>query len=202
VTPDEYMRQIVEPTINEMAANPSSKRHAFLACLATFHTLDHLAGNRRKAVVRGEYRRLSPAFAAVDRLAHAAGGKSSADRRLSSHSGGAPGDEWRRAHKLVNAAAEFLRNKIRELDSLQDQPSNDTYYVVIPFDRNADGDIRPGAVQEAISAGAAERRARALAAEHVGAVAFSRRGDPVTGEFEDPIVLARFGEVDLSALGG
>jgi hypothetical protein len=106
------------------------------------------------------------------------------------------------AHKHVDAAADFLRGKIRELDSPRDQPTNDTYYVVIPFDRNADGDIRPGAAQEAISAAAAERRARALAVEHGGAVAFSRCGDPVTGDFEDPIVLAQFGEVDLSALGG
>jgi hypothetical protein len=40
------------------------------------------------------------------------------------------------------------------------------------------------------------------AQEASSAVAFSRCGDPVTGDFEDPIVLARFGEVDLSALGG
>ena len=30
----------------------------------------------------------------------------------------------------------------------------------------------------------AERRARALLAEHVGSVAFSRTGNPATGEFE------------------
>jgi hypothetical protein len=222
VTPDEYIRQIVEPTIKEMVANRSSMRHAFVACLATFHTLDYLAGNRRRAVVRGEYRRLSPAFAAIDRIAHAGGGKQSGDRRprTGAHArpfpgdersfamdafaglGGAPGDQWMQACRLVNAAAEFLKNKIRELDSQQDQPTNDTYYVVIPFDRNADGDVRAGRAQEAISAVAAERRARALAAEHIGALAFSRRGDPVTGDFEDPVVLAQFGEVDLSALGG
>ena len=195
------MRQIVEPTINEMAANRSSMRHAVIACLAIFHTLDYLAGSRRKAVVRGEFRRLSPAFAAVDRIAHAADRKSPGDRRAPPR-GGAPGDEWMQAHRHVNAAAGFLRNKIRELDSPRDHPARDTYYVVIPFDRNADGDIRPGAAQEAINAAAAERRARALAAEHGGAVAFSRCGDPETGEFGDPVVLARFGEVDLSALGG
>jgi hypothetical protein len=56
--------------------------------------------------------------------------------------------------------------------------------------------------QEAISAVAAGRRARALAAEHAGAIAFSRRGDPATGEFQDATILAQFGEVDLSALSG
>ncbi|MGY4408729.1 hypothetical protein ACVWW4_000465 [Bradyrhizobium sp. LB7.1] len=37
---------------------------------------------------------------------------------------------------------------------------------------------------------------------HVGAVAFSRSGDPATGEFGDAKVIRKFGEVpdDLSAL--
>jgi hypothetical protein len=47
----------------------------------------------------------------------------------------------------------------------------------------------------------AERRARALALEHAGALAFSRAGDPTTGEFQDAVILARFGEVDLDSLG-
>jgi hypothetical protein len=47
----------------------------------------------------------------------------------------------------------------------------------------------------------AERRARALALEHAGAVAFSRTSDAATGEFEDAVIVARFGEVDLDSLG-
>ena len=43
----------------------------------------------------------------------------------------------------------------------------------------------------------AERRARTLALEHSGALAFSRTGNPATGEFRDAAILARFGEVDL-----
>jgi hypothetical protein len=37
---------------------------------------------------------------------------------------------------------------------------------------------------------------------HTGAVAFSRTGDPATGDFRDAIVLRKFGDVpdDLSAL--
>jgi hypothetical protein len=31
----------------------------------------------------------------------------------------------------------------------------------------------------------------------VGALAFSRTGDPATGEFQDGVTLAPFGEVDL-----
>jgi hypothetical protein len=32
-------------------------------------------------------------------------------------------------------------------------------------------------------------------------MAFSRTGDPATGEFHDAMILARFGEVDLDLLG-
>ena len=47
----------------------------------------------------------------------------------------------------------------------------------------------------------AERRARALALEHSWALAFSRTGNPATGEFGHAVILARFGEVDLNSLG-
>ena len=47
----------------------------------------------------------------------------------------------------------------------------------------------------------AEHRARALALEHAGVLAFSRTGDPATGEFQDAVILVRFGEVDLDSLG-
>ena len=46
----------------------------------------------------------------------------------------------------------------------------------------------------------AERRARALSLEHAGALAFSRSGNPATGEFQDAVILAQFGEVDLNSL--
>ena len=76
-----------------------------------------------------------------------------------------------------------------------------TYHVVIAFDRDAEGDLKPGEAREVLSPIVAERRARALALEHAGAVAFSRTGDPATGEFQDAVILARFGEVDLDSLG-
>ena len=62
------------------------------------------------------------------------------------------------------------------------------------------GPIAAGAAQEATNALAAERGARALALEHAGAVAFSRTGDPSIGDFQDALILAQFGEVDLDAL--
>jgi len=72
-----------------------------------------------------------------------------------------------------------------------------TYHVVIAFDRDAEGDLKPGKAREVMSPIVAERRARVLAL----ALAFSRTGDPATGEFQDAVLLARFGEVDLGSLG-
>jgi len=48
-------------------------------------------------------------------------------------------------------------------------PMNVTDYVVVPFDRNEEGDLTAGAAQEATGALSAERGARALALEHAGA---------------------------------
>jgi hypothetical protein len=75
-----------------------------------------------------------------------------------------------------------------------------TYYVVVYFDRDDEGALKPGAAREATHAWAAERAARFLAQDHAGAVAFSRMGDPATGEFQDATIIAQFGEVDLEAL--
>ena len=76
-----------------------------------------------------------------------------------------------------------------------------TYHVVTAFDRDAEGDLKPGQAREVMSPIVDERRARALALEHAGALTFSRTGDPATGEFQDAAILARFGEVDLDSLG-
>jgi hypothetical protein len=78
-----------------------------------------------------------------------------------------------------------------------------TYYVALPFTAANDG-IAPGEAVECQSASAAIRRAEVLSriAGNVGAVAFSRTGDPNIGEFSDAVVLKAFGDVpeDLSEL--
>ena len=78
-----------------------------------------------------------------------------------------------------------------------------TYYVAMGFSKDEGGAPTAGAAEECQSASAAIRRAEALshATGHTGAVAFSRSGDPMTGEFGDATLLKSFGEVpDLSAL--
>ena len=77
------------------------------------------------------------------------------------------------------------------------------YYVALPFVASEDG-IAPGEAVECFNPNAAVMRAEALSRKdgHVGAVAFSRTGDPATGEFSDATVIRKFGDVpdDLSVL--
>ena len=75
-----------------------------------------------------------------------------------------------------------------------------TYYVVVPFGRDDDGNLAPLEAIEAPHADAARRRAQAAAAKHGGAIAFSRTGDPASGEFTDAVVVAVYGEVDAGML--
>ena len=75
-----------------------------------------------------------------------------------------------------------------------------TYHVAVAFDRDEEGELKPREAREVMSPIVAERRARALAVEHAGALAFSRTGNPATGEFQDAVILAQFGEVDLDSL--
>ena len=77
-----------------------------------------------------------------------------------------------------------------------------TYCVVVPFIRTEDGGLVPIEPAEAPNADAAKRRARAAAEKHAGAVAFSRTGDPLTGEFGDADIIAVYGAVDVGLLAG
>jgi hypothetical protein len=73
--------------------------------------------------------------------------------------------------------------------------SNVTYYAAMPFVPDEDGNPVPGEAKQAQSAHQALRMAQAMAsaAGACGAVAFSRTGDPVLGEFEDAKVLEMIG---------
>jgi hypothetical protein len=66
-----YLEDIVEPTIKDFEEHPASVRHAFLACVATFHAIDYLAFPKRSRGLRQKFRRQSPDFATVDDVAHA-----------------------------------------------------------------------------------------------------------------------------------
>ena len=79
-----------------------------------------------------------------------------------------------------------------------------TYYVALPFLRDDTGTLVAGAAEECQSSTTALRRAEMLskAVGNIGAIAFSRSGDPMAGEFSDAQLIRKFGEVpnDLSEL--
>ena len=78
-----------------------------------------------------------------------------------------------------------------------------TYFVALPFVATDDG-IAAGEPTECFNPAAVVMRAEALSRKEgcVGAIAFSRTGDPATGDFSDAKVLKKFGDVpdDLSTL--
>lgn len=71
-----------------------------------------------------------------------------------------------------------------------------TYYVAMPFVAADDG-IAAGEPTECFNPTAAVMRAETLSRRegHVGAVAFSRTGDPAIGDFSDAKVIRKFGDV-------
>ena len=79
-----------------------------------------------------------------------------------------------------------------------------TYYVAMPFVQDDDGSPVAGTAEECQTSTTALRRAESLAraAGSIGAVAFSRTGDPMMGEFGEAKLLRKFGSVpdDLSGL--
>ena len=79
-----------------------------------------------------------------------------------------------------------------------------TYYVALPFLQDDTGAPVAGAAEECQSPATALRRAEILSKTpgSIGAVAFSRTGDPMIGEFGDAQLLRKFGHVpdDLGGL--
>ncbi|WP_027579702.1 hypothetical protein [Bradyrhizobium sp. Ai1a-2] len=72
-----------------------------------------------------------------------------------------------------------------------------TYYVALPFVRDDSGELVAGHAEECQSAATALRRAEMMSRMpgSIGAVAFSRTGDPTIGEFGDAKLLRKFGNV-------
>src|SRR5258708_5939204 len=64
-----YLRLIVEPTVDEFKRNPTSIRHAFLACAATYHAIDRVSHPRRPGNLRKKWGE-NLAFRMIDIVAH------------------------------------------------------------------------------------------------------------------------------------
>lgn len=70
-----------------------------------------------------------------------------------------------------------------------------TYFAVLPFSRTQDGDFLAEAAIEVRNADQARSTARQMAGTDRGAVAFSKTGNPQIGEWDDAVVLGRYGDV-------
>jgi hypothetical protein len=67
----QYLEFIVEPTVDEFRKNPFSERHAYLAAVAIYHSIDRAAASKdKKAKHLREKWRADPAFALIDIVAH------------------------------------------------------------------------------------------------------------------------------------
>ncbi|WP_162560941.1 hypothetical protein [Methylobacterium durans] len=70
--------------------------------------------------------------------------------------------------------------------------SKKTYYVVQSFSEEAAG-LRMDAPIQALTEASALKTAERLSERKVSVLAFARTGDPATGEFDEPVVLASYG---------
>jgi hypothetical protein len=70
-----------------------------------------------------------------------------------------------------------------------------TYFAVLPFLRTEDGDFLAEAAIEVRGAEQARAIASRMASVDRGAVAFCKTGDPQLGEWNDAVILGRYGDV-------
>jgi hypothetical protein len=136
-----YLEEFVDPTIKDFEQNPTSVRHAFIACVVTYHAVDYLAHPKKPQTLRRRFNKESKAFELVDDVAHAfkhvqAGNPSAPDlavndvisrppafwgvavwdlSRWDDPAGGVTVDKNRTIDLLntVRHAADFLRSKVQ-----------------------------------------------------------------------------------------
>ncbi len=70
-----------------------------------------------------------------------------------------------------------------------------TYFVVQAYQRGKKGMLIPDQPKQARDVSHCSLLAERLAEKSASVVAFSRCGDPESGEWEDAVILAQFGEV-------
>lgn len=66
----EYLTRIVDPTFADYQRNPHSARHAFLACVAIYHSVDRVTYPKGPGNLRKKWCKQSVDFALVDMFAH------------------------------------------------------------------------------------------------------------------------------------
>jgi hypothetical protein len=68
---EQYLIEIVDPTVKDFEQNPASRRHAFLACATVCHAVDYLAYPQGPRTLRQQFARQSPEFNIVNDVGHA-----------------------------------------------------------------------------------------------------------------------------------
>ena len=65
-----YLDDIVEPTFDDFRRKPHSLRHAYIACLVTYHSIDRVTYPKNPGNLRKRWKQGSVEFAIVDMIAH------------------------------------------------------------------------------------------------------------------------------------
>lgn len=122
-----YIEQIVEPTFDDFKRNAGSFRHAYLACLVTYHAIDRASYPAVPGNLAKEWREQSMEFILIEQVAfHLKHVKSDfakwakkalpRDKLLITHPLGLDGDgenlETRSLYFLVRDAISFVRTKL------------------------------------------------------------------------------------------
>jgi hypothetical protein len=68
---EQYLSEIVDPTLKDFEANPASRRHAFLACVVTCHAVDYLAHPNAPQTLSKQISKESRAFEIVNDVGQA-----------------------------------------------------------------------------------------------------------------------------------
>jgi hypothetical protein len=121
-----YLEVIVEPTFEDFKRNPGSVRHAYLACLVTYHAIDRVTFPAKPGNLLDKWRDESLEFMLVEQVAlHLKHVKSDfakwaakalpPDKLLITHPLGLAGDgeglETRNLFFVVRDAIKFLRQQ-------------------------------------------------------------------------------------------
>jgi hypothetical protein len=110
---------------------------------------------------------------------------------------------WSPSELMKAVRHAYLRGRFHTYSGWERTMAEVTYFVALPFIAAEDG-VAAGEPTECFNPTAVVIRAEALSRKpgHIGAVAFSRTGDPATGDFGDAKIIRKFGEVpdDLSTL--
>jgi hypothetical protein len=115
-----YMNKIVDPTIHDFEMyHPASRRHAFIACLVTFHCIDYLAHPKSSANLRHRFRNQNSDFAIVDRVAHAFKHVTTGDPKAPQHQPLASTSVFERPPGMVGVMQVGLSHILDEVGSVE-----------------------------------------------------------------------------------